>query len=123
MRYGRGTAMKVIAVTLLVLRCADVERARKFYEALGLAFRAEQHGAGPLHYSATIGQTILELYPRRSAETRGLRFGLLVPDVAAAVGVVERAGGKVVRAEPAQAPLAIVEDPDGHTVELMQPSS
>jgi predicted enzyme related to lactoylglutathione lyase len=115
--------MKVIAVMLLVLRCTDVERARKFYEALGLAFTAEQHRAGPLHYSTTIGQTILELYPRRSAETRGLRFGLLVSDVAAALGVVERAGGKVVRAESAQAPLAIVEDPDGHTIELMQSSS
>jgi hypothetical protein len=37
--------------------------------------------------------------------------------------MVEPAGGKVVRAEPAQAPLATVEDPDGHTVELTQASS
>jgi catechol 2,3-dioxygenase-like lactoylglutathione lyase family enzyme len=115
-------AMNVYALTLIVLRCADVERSRKFYEALGLVGVAEQHGQGPLHYSITIGQTVLELYPRRGAGSRGLRFGLLVSDVAAAASVVERAGGKVVRAEAAQIPSAVVEDPDGHTIELTQPS-
>jgi catechol 2,3-dioxygenase-like lactoylglutathione lyase family enzyme len=105
---------------LIVLRCADVERAREFYEAIGLVLVAEQHGAGPRHYSATIGETVLELYPRRSAETRGMRLGLSVPDLAVVVAAVERAGGRVVRTDAAH---AIVEDPDGHTIELTQVSS
>jgi catechol 2,3-dioxygenase-like lactoylglutathione lyase family enzyme len=114
--------MTVSAITLIVLRCAEVERAREFYEALGLTLVAEQHGAGARHYSTTIGRTVLELYPRRGPETRGARLGFSVSDLAAAVGAVERVGGRVVRTEGAQPPSAIVEDPDGHTIELTQPS-
>jgi catechol 2,3-dioxygenase-like lactoylglutathione lyase family enzyme len=96
---------------------------REFYEALGLALVAEQHAAGPRHYSATIGGTVLELYPRRDAETRGLRFGLSVSDFATAVSAVERVGVRVVRTEAARTPSAIVRDPDGHTIELTQASA
>jgi catechol 2,3-dioxygenase-like lactoylglutathione lyase family enzyme len=110
--------MTVSAITLIVLRCADVERAREFYEALGLTLVAERHGNGPPHYSATIGRTVLQLYPRRGPETRGMRLGLSVSDLAAAVAAVERIGGRVVRTEATQTPSAIVEDPDGHTIEL-----
>jgi catechol 2,3-dioxygenase-like lactoylglutathione lyase family enzyme len=112
--------MTVSAITLVVLRCADVERAREFYEALGLALVAEQHGSGPRHYSATIGRTVLELYPRRGTETSGMRLGLSVSDLAATVGAVERAGGRVVRTEATGTPSAILEDSDGHTIELTQ---
>jgi catechol 2,3-dioxygenase-like lactoylglutathione lyase family enzyme len=35
----------------VVLRCADLERSRAFYEALGLTVVPEQHGAGPAHFS------------------------------------------------------------------------
>jgi catechol 2,3-dioxygenase-like lactoylglutathione lyase family enzyme len=110
------------AVTLTVLRCTDVERAREFYEALGLVLVAEQHGTGPRHYSSTIGQTVLELYPRRGAESSGVRIGLSVSDLAAAVNAVERVGAKIVRTVATEAPSAIVEDPDGHTIELTQVS-
>jgi catechol 2,3-dioxygenase-like lactoylglutathione lyase family enzyme len=115
--------MTISAVTLLVLRCTDIERAREFYEALGLVLVAEQHRAGPRHYSTTIGGTVLELYPQRGPETRGVRLGLSLSDLAAALSAVERVGGKVVRTEAAQTPSAIVEDPDGHTIELTQTSS
>ncbi|MGH7435463.1 MAG: VOC family protein [Polyangiaceae bacterium] len=115
--------MKISALTLVVLRCADLDRARQFYEALGLVLVAERHGTGPLHYSTCIGGAVLELYPRRNAETRGLRLGFLVSDLASALPMVERAGGKVLRAELDAVPSAVVEDPDGHVLELTQPSS
>ncbi len=53
-----------------------------------------------IHYSARVGDTVLELYPQRGAETRGLRLGFLVSDLAAVLRLVERNGGKVVRAAP-----------------------
>jgi catechol 2,3-dioxygenase-like lactoylglutathione lyase family enzyme len=115
--------MKISALTLIVLRCADLERARQFYEALGLTLVAEKHGTGSCHYSTRVGGTVLELYPQGGAETRGLRLGFLVSDLAAALPLVERAGGTVVRAELAADASAIVKDPDGHTIELSQPSS
>ncbi|MBL8021099.1 MAG: hypothetical protein JNM27_15620 [Leptospirales bacterium] len=50
----------------LVFRCADIEESRTFYESLGLQFTREQHGSGPIHYSAMIGNgLVLELYPAK----------------------------------------------------------
>jgi catechol 2,3-dioxygenase-like lactoylglutathione lyase family enzyme len=115
--------MPISAITLITLRCADVEHSREFYEALGLSLVAEQHGSGPRHYSATVGATVLELYPRQDAETRGLRLGFSVSDLAAAVGAAGRVGGKVVRVETAPTRSAILEDPDGHTIELTSAGS
>jgi catechol 2,3-dioxygenase-like lactoylglutathione lyase family enzyme len=112
--------MTVSAITLIVLRCADVERAREFYEALGLTLVAEQHGARPRHYSTTIGRTVLELYPRGGSETRGMRLGLSVSNLAGTLSAVERIVGRAVRIEATPTPSAIIEDPDGHTIELTQ---
>jgi len=50
-------------LNLLVLRCKNIEVSRKFYEELGLKFIKEKHGKGVEHYSAYIGELVLELYP------------------------------------------------------------
>jgi lactoylglutathione lyase len=115
-RVGRKTRAWVVA-------SARRPRARQFYELLGLVLVTEKHGPGPLHYSARVGGTVLELYPTRNAETRGLRLGFLVSDLADALPLIEGAGGKVLRAELSQPASALVEDPDGHTLELLQLSS
>ena len=100
-------------LTLVVLRCADLERSRRFYEALGLELTPEQHGSGPRHYAARLGQTVLELYPDASGSTRGLRLGLQLVDLPAAIyalaeiGVVPRSGSP-----------PTLDDPDGHRLEL-----
>src|SRR2546426_1675331 len=78
---------QVLAISLVVLRSADVERARVFYEALGLRLTEEQHRDGPRHYSATLGAVVLEIYPRSNLDTRGLRLGLVVSDLTASVVV------------------------------------
>lgn len=50
---------------VIVLRCADVEISKAFYEKQGLLFRQEKHGTGPVHYTATHGEWVFELYPAR----------------------------------------------------------
>jgi predicted enzyme related to lactoylglutathione lyase len=60
---------------------------------------------------------------RATRRPRGLRLGFLVSDLADALPLIEGAGGKVLRAELSQPASALVEDPDGHTLELLQPSS
>jgi catechol 2,3-dioxygenase-like lactoylglutathione lyase family enzyme len=35
---------------LLAIRSSDMDRAVRFYEALGLRFSRHAHGAGPEHY-------------------------------------------------------------------------
>ena len=50
-------------LSLLVLRCENLENSKKFYEGLGLIFRREKHGKGPEHYSAEYDGVVFELYP------------------------------------------------------------
>jgi predicted enzyme related to lactoylglutathione lyase len=100
-----------------VLRAADLERTRRFYEALGLAFTREQHGSGPMHYACALGATVLELYPRRDAARDDARIGLRVDDVAAAITAAIAAGGIVHRALDATG-CAVLVDPDGRCVDL-----
>ncbi|WP_342753405.1 VOC family protein [Prosthecobacter debontii] len=52
-----------IRLNLVVVRVADLERAQKFYEGLGLQFVRHRHGQGPEHLSAEIGDAVFELYP------------------------------------------------------------
>jgi len=67
--------MSVRSLAYVVLRCADLERSRGFYEALGLRLSAEQHGKGPKHYASNVGGVVLELYPLAGNLTSGLRLG------------------------------------------------
>jgi catechol 2,3-dioxygenase-like lactoylglutathione lyase family enzyme len=110
------------ALTLVVLRSADLAATRRFYEALGLTFTTEQHGTGPLHHACVLGETVLEIYPRNeeSAPDRhdDTRLGLRVADLEAAVAAVVAAGGTVHRRPSAASHRAIVGDPDGRFVEL-----
>jgi predicted enzyme related to lactoylglutathione lyase len=108
----------VASLSLLVLRAADLEQTRRFYEALGLAFTREQHGAGPVHYACVLGDVVLELYPRRDpAVADDTRIGLVVDDVAAAITAAVGVGGTVHRALDATG-RAVLVDPDGRFVDL-----
>lgn len=100
----------------LVLRCADLERSRRFYEALGLDLSAEQHGKGSKHYSADIGGVVLELYPLAGKPTSGLRLGLVVSDFERVIGALRSLGATV---DTTVSPTsAMVTDPDGHQIAL-----
>ena len=107
--------MSVRRVSLLVLRCADLERSRLFYEALGLQLNPEQHGAGSKHYSCAVGGLTLELYPLAGKSTSGLRLGLVVSGLDRAVGSLRAKGITVTAIDEAS---AIVADPDGHQITL-----
>lgn len=107
------------ALSLVVLRVSDLTVSRRFYEQLGLTFRREQHGSGPEHLSTVLGDVVLELYPDRLGPTAaGVRLGLVVADLdliasrcaAAVISDGERDGRR----------LLLVQDPDGHRIELVQ---
>ena len=109
------------SLSLLVLRSPDLDRLKSFYTALGLRLTAERHGNGPDHYSATLGATVLELYPGDGQVEKGspgdVRLGFELESLdqipTAVVGParpVERDGRRVL----------IVRDPDGRAVELTE---
>jgi catechol 2,3-dioxygenase-like lactoylglutathione lyase family enzyme len=112
--------MSVHRVAYVVLRCADLERSRRFYEGLGLRLSPEQHGSGAKHYSCDVGGLILELYPLSDKPTSGLRLGLVVSDLDRILESL-RALGAVVGAISSEgsSPVTVI-DPDGHRIALEQ---
>jgi lactoylglutathione lyase len=113
---------------LMVLRAADPARTRRFYEALGLSFRPEQHENGVLHYASEIGSLVVEIYPGKEAPPRDANsagstmIGLRVADLDRAYIAATAQGAKSRRA-PADSSFgrrAVIEDPDGRVVELTQ---
>jgi len=107
-------------LNLLVLRTPKLDDMRMFYSALGARFQSEQHGNGPQHYAATLSDgLVLELYPAPdevSADS-GLRLGLKVEDIA---DTLRSLGQNIMPRQTEWGLRALVHDPDGRTVELLQ---
>jgi catechol 2,3-dioxygenase-like lactoylglutathione lyase family enzyme len=112
-----------VKLNLLVLRTPNLEDLKRFYSALGAHFESERHGNGPEHYAATLdNDLVLELYPTEDGATPdpGLRLGLSVADLEEAL----RSLGQTVAPRQTQWGLhALIRDPDGRTVELLQSGS
>ena len=114
--------MESISLQLLVIKSHDVQMTLRFYQLLGFAFAEERHGNGPLHYSAPLGDGIIEIYPLDDGKSvgSGLRLGFAVPDPDAVVEDAAKSGGSVIKKgrETPWGYAAVVSDPDGRTVEL-----
>jgi len=110
-------------LSLVVLRAEDVERARRFYEALGATFAAERHGAGPEHYAAPWGDAVLEIYPAATERPpEAVRLGFRVPSIDAALETLRILNAEIVTParESPWGRRAVVRDPDGRMVELTE---
>lgn len=78
-------SMADVSLRLLVLKTHRLAAVREFYELLGVGFREERHGKGPLHFSShlrDLGELVLEIYPLKEDETPdvSLRLGFAVLD-------------------------------------------
>ena len=114
------------ALNLVVIRSADIRRARAFYLEMGLSIRREAHGAGPDHYVAVVCGLVFEIYPLAAGQppTTGTRLGFQVEAIDELVPALVKAGGAIVTAprDVAGGRHAVITDPDGHRVELFTPS-
>ncbi|NUP08855.1 MAG: hypothetical protein HOW73_22640 [Polyangiaceae bacterium] len=100
------------SLSLLVLRCADPTASMRFYSQLGFVFEEERHDRGPVHYSARLGDTVLELYPA------GHRSGTVRMQVVVPAGAYD---AMALRAEAHAPPHPLVlEDPDRNQLELVR---
>jgi catechol 2,3-dioxygenase-like lactoylglutathione lyase family enzyme len=120
----RGPAIStILGLEYVVLRCADLERSRAFYQALGFELVAEQHGSGARHYSCAVGGIVLELYPLSGRPTSGLRLGLGVSSVEAVTEAMKQLGVSPVPVLPGESsPSIVIQDPDGHEIVFTQRS-
>ena len=116
--------MNTVTLNLVVLRSTDIVRAAAFYSQLSLEFMRHRHGSGPEHFAAELpGGGVFELYPvTDGASSLGTRVGFRVPSVDQAVAALSDYPGTVVSAprDSEWGRRAVVVDPDGHKVELVQ---
>ena len=107
-------------LSLIVIRCADLETSKRFYEAIGCKLQREKHGNGPVHYSFESGKAVLELYPASTpSKSIGTRLGFMVDKLHEAVDNLRaQALLDVIGSEDVAHGRVVVVDPDGHKVEL-----
>ncbi|GAA4440563.1 VOC family protein [Bremerella cremea] len=109
---------------LMVIRTTEPNRLVAFYEQLGLTFEEERHGSGPLHWSTTVDQFVFEIYPRNAGvvEKPTTSIGFSVIEIDNMVAGLITGGTEVVRQPESMAwgRQAIVRDPDGRTVILVE---
>ena len=107
-------------LNLLVLRCADIDKSRAFYECFGMNFTKHAHGTGPEHFACEDGGKVFELYPAKAImpdETTALGF-----NVADLERMRDRLNGQGYRPgtikDTPWGRTFVVRDPDGRRVEL-----
>lgn len=114
-------------LSLLVLRAHAPEVLARFYARLGLSFEKHRHGSGPEHFAALMGEVVFELYPLMTDadKTTGTRIGFAVENVESAFAAMLEAGAKpVVAPKMSEWGLrAVVDDPEGHRIELTERKS
>lgn len=111
-------------LNLLVIRSADIEKSLQFYRWLGLEFIQHQHGSGPEHYACSLGELTFEIYPRidLAQDTTATRIGFRVDGLNALIAFLQEHGVSII-SPPKNSPWglrAVVNDPDGHRVELVE---
>lgn len=114
----------IIFCNLVVLRSRDLDLAELFYCALGLSFTRHAHGKGPIHLTSETAGHVFEIYPltEPSMTTSPTRVGFAVSSVDDVYAALLAAGGTSVSPpkDSEWGRRAIVEDPDGHRVELSE---
>lgn len=113
-------------LNLLVIRSVDIDAAARFYAVVGLHFNRHTHGSGPEHYASEDSEVVFEIYPRTTGQvpTAATRIGFSVDSVDELTTRLLSAGGRLV-CSPNDSPWgrrAVVEDPDGHRIELVSPT-
>ena len=114
-------------LNLIVIRSNDTEHLAEFYSALGLSFERHKHLNGPEHFSATVGNIVFEIYPanKESDKTTGTRLGFNVLSLEKTLARLENLRAKIIRKpeETDYGRRAVVEDFEGHKVEIYQNES
>ena len=111
------------AFRLVVLKTDQLDAVREFYGHLGFEFASEQHGSGPRHYWAPLGDGIIEVYPlpKDGIVDRTTRLGFAVDNLEKAIAAIGNPDAVVTGPRQTDWGLrAVVRDPDGRSVELYE---
>ncbi|SMF66885.1 Catechol 2,3-dioxygenase [Alteromonadaceae bacterium Bs31] len=104
-------------ISLLVIRCKDLEASKSFYQLLGFNFVKEQHGSGPVHYSCEQDGCVFELYPNKGESPQdNNRLGFKVSNIS----VILEQLSVVESYDFAGITIRVLTDPDGRKVEISE---
>jgi predicted enzyme related to lactoylglutathione lyase len=110
-------------IRLIVLRTSDTKRLADFYRLFGLTFEYHKHGNSPFHYSASIGQAVLEIYPLTKSQSeadKNLRLGFGIDNFDQVIGRLKELEISF-SLEPTATDfgfMTIISDPDDRKIEL-----
>src|SRR5260221_1431690 len=121
--------MLKLSLSVLVFRCADIDKSRACFQALGLKFTQEQHGTGPVHYSCETASSVIEIYPGKPGSAPDRRnagatmIGFQVVDMDNVLSHLQDQGITILTAlqDSEWGRRAVVQDPDSRAIELSQP--
>lgn len=95
-----------------------------FYELLEITFQRERHGQGPIHWSAVLPGIVFEIYPAAAADQvdATTRLGFEVPLTPTLIDRLQASGVtfKQLPKDSLWGRRAIILDPDGRSVELLE---
>ena len=102
-------------ISLLVIRCKNIDVSKEFYEELGLSFVKEKHGNGPEHYSSEHEDCVFELYPNKGEEpSDNTRLGFKVDNPQETISGLNISGTYEFNGKS----IYVIIDPDGRKVEI-----
>lgn len=110
-------------IRLLVLRTSDTKKLADFYSLLGITFDYHKHGNSPYHYSASVGQMILEIYPLAKNQTtadKDLRLGFSIENFDKTILTLKQLNVSF-SSEPIETEfgfMSVILDPDNRRIEL-----
>ncbi|MBS4196514.1 VOC family protein [Lederbergia citri] len=110
-----------VTLNLIVIKSTNLEESVAFYEELGLQFQKEQHGNGPEHYACELDHLVFEIYPA-AQQVNEIRIGFNIENMESVVASLKLRSTKIIT-EPSVSPWgkrAVVKDPDGNSVELLE---
>lgn len=104
-------------LSLIVLRCADLQRSKAFYEAaLGIAAVQKRHGGVDQTAVHLDGDIVLELYPAVGQPSSRVMLEFAVDDPDAAADRLTAAGFEA----RTLAAIVLAMDPDGSALALVR---
>ena len=102
-------------IKFVTLYAQDIDKTVAVYQALGLSFVKEQHGAGPVHWACERDGDVLEIYPGLEGPGRSVLMGFEVADLSDAKRALAAAGAVIVKdvADIGGVSRLVAQDPDG----------
>ncbi|MDR6568843.1 hypothetical protein SAMN05660461_5514 [Chitinophaga ginsengisegetis] len=111
-------------LNLLVIKTSQLAEHAAFYAKLGFQFDYHRHGTGPYHYASINGNIVLEIYPLPKGITvadNTTRLGFKIADLDNLIKELPEENILTAPALTAWGYTAIIQDPDGRKIELVQP--